>query len=101
MAFQKIIRVVTIRNTGRQPLPINVDPVDEVILLGTDLTPFDGSPFFDGEGTIRLHPGRSFDIEEYRVNLGQIQNYIDSRQAHVIFSDRLFSFDGTDESEEN
>lgn len=100
MAFQKLIKVVNIRNIGNQPLPINVEPVDEEILLGTDVTPFDGSPYYDGSGTIKLHPGQKIEIEEYRVNLGQLQNYIDRRLAHVLFLDRLFDFGGTDVSED-
>ena len=95
-AFEKIIRVVDIKNIGNQPLTVGVGPVDEELLLGTDLTPFDGSPFFDGEGIVKIMPGRRFIIEEYRVNLGQIENYIDSRQAQVLFLNKLFTFGGTD-----
>jgi len=96
MAFEKLIRVISIRNIGNQPLPINVDPPDEEFLLGTDITPFDGSAYYDGSGTIKLFPNKVFEIEEYRVNLGQIQNYADKRQAQVIFFDRLFSSDATE-----
>jgi hypothetical protein len=54
---------------------------------------YDGSDLFDGEGIVKIMPGRHFKIEEYRVNLGQVQNYIDRRQAQVLFLDRLFQFD--------
>jgi hypothetical protein len=95
--FEKIITILNIRNIGNQPLSVGVAPADEEFLLGTDLTPFDGSDYFDGEGLVKIMPGRHFEIEEYRVNLGQIQNYIDGRQATVLFLDRLFTFtDGTD-----
>jgi hypothetical protein len=91
--FQKIIKLLDIRNIGNTPLQLGVGPVDEEVLLGTDLTPFDGSDLFDGEGIVKIMPGRHFKIEEYRVNLGQVQNYIDRRQAQVLFLDRLFQFD--------
>lgn len=89
-AFEKIIQILDIKNIGRQPLTLGVAPVDEELLLGTDLTPFDGSPFFDGEGIVKIMPGKRFIIEQYRVNLGQVQNYIDNRQANVLFLDKLF-----------
>lgn len=89
--FDAIIIVLVITNIGNQPLQIGVGPVDEEFLLGTDVTPFDGSFFFDGEGTVKILPGRTFEIEEYRINGGQLQNYIDSRQARVLTLRRLFS----------
>lgn len=96
-AFQKIIDIVEIKNIGNQPLPLGVGPVDEEFLLGTDLTPFDGSLFFDGSGIVKIMPGKSLTIEQYRINLGQLQNYIDNRQAKALFLERLFEFnDGTE-----
>ena len=96
--FQKTIRVLDIQNIGNQPLQVGVGPVDEEFLLGTDVTPFDGSFYFDGEGLVKIMPGRRFTIEEYRVNLGQIQNYIDYGQAKVLFLERLLSFGDTEET---
>lgn len=86
-----IIDIVIITNIGNQPLQVGVGPANEEFLLGTDVTPFDGSKLFDGEGLIKIMPGRSFTIEEYRINLGQLQNYIDGRQAHVLYQKRLLS----------
>lgn len=97
-AFQKIIDIVEIKNTGNQPLPLGVGPVDEEFFLGTDLTPFDGSLFFDGSGIVKIMPGKLFTIEQYRVNLGQLQNYIDNKQAKALFLARLFEFNnGTED----
>ena len=83
------IDVIEITNAGRQPIQIGVAPVDEFFLFGTDITGFDGSFLFDGSGTVKIQPGRRFIIEEYRINLGQVQNYIDSGQARVHRSTRL------------
>lgn len=89
--LDKIIDIVDITNTGNQPIQVGVGPVDENFLIGTDVTPFDGSFFFDGSGQVKIFPGRNFIIEEYRVNLGQLQNYIDGGQARVLYQKRLLS----------
>lgn len=86
-----VIDVLDIRNVSNTPLQIGVGPPDEGFLLGTDITPFDGSFLYDGSGIVKLMPGKRLIIEEYRVNLGQIQNYIDSGMAQVLFQKRLFS----------
>ena len=89
------ITILIIRNIGNQPLPVSVGPVSEEDVYGTDVTdntPFDGDlGFFQGSGTAKIFPGKSFEIEEYRVNLGQIQNYIDLRQAQVFTLERSIS----------
>jgi hypothetical protein len=86
-----VIDIVEIVNVSNTPLQIGVGPVDEERLVGTNVTPFDGSFLFDGEGLIKLMPGRNFTIEEYRVNLGQLQNYVDKKLAQVRLSKRLLS----------
>jgi len=86
-----IIDVIDIHNISNTPLHLGVGPADEEFLLGTDVTPFDGSFFFDGEGQVKIMPGRHFVIEEYRINLGQIQNYVDKRLANVLRLRRLLS----------
>lgn len=86
-----LIDIVDIKNIGNTPLQIGVGPVDEKKLIGTDITPFDGSFFFDGSGLVKLFSGRSFTIEEYRINIGQLQNYVDKKLATVKFSKRLLS----------
>jgi hypothetical protein len=84
------IEVIEITNTGRQPIQVGVAPPDEFFLFEvTDLSDFDGSFLFDGSGTVKIQPGRRFTIEEYRINLGQIQNYIDIAQARVFRSTRI------------
>ena len=94
MAASTII-ILTIRNIGNQPLQIGIGPVSEEDVFGTDITdntPFDGDlGFFQGSGTAKILPGRTLDIEEYRVNSGQIQNYIDNRQAQVTSLERSIS----------
>jgi len=47
-----------------------------------------GSLLFDGSGIVKILPGRRFIIEESRVNLGQLQNYIDKRHVRALFLTR-------------
>lgn len=85
------INIVEVVNIGNTPLQIGVGPVDEEFLVGTDVTPFDGSFLFDGEGLVKLLSGQSFMIEQYRVNLGQLENYSTKGLARVNFYRRLLS----------
>ena len=91
----RTIIILSIKNIGNQPLQISVGAVDEEEIWGTDCTeytPFDGDlGFFQGAGLAKVMPGKIFEIEEYRVNLGQIQNYVDNRQAQVLYLERLIS----------
>ena len=88
MAKQTII-ILSITNIGNQPLQVSVGPISEDEVLGTDVTMFDGDlGFFEGSGIAKIMPGRTFEVEEYRVNLGQVQNYIDNRQAKVLYLER-------------
>lgn len=89
--LDKVINIVEIKNIGKTPLQVVVAPVDEKELLGTDVTPFDGSFFYDGEGLVKLLSGRTFIIEKYRVNLGQLDNYAKKGLAQVQFKERLLS----------
>ena len=91
----RTITILSIRNVGNQPLQVSVGPIDENEIFGTDCTeytPFDGDfGFFAGAGLAKILPNRVFEIEEYRVNLGQIQNYVDNGQAKVERLERLVS----------
>ena len=88
--FNIPVKIIEITNIGRQPIQIGVAPPDEFFLFGvTDLTGFDGSFLFDGSGIVKIQPGRRFTIEEYRINFGQVQNYIDNGQARVLRTTRI------------
>jgi len=86
------VRVLDIVNIGRSTISIDVAPVDDIIpeeLTGTgteiDMTGLTGgSNLFDGDGPVRILPGRRFKIEEYRVNAGQIENLVVNQQIQVL-----------------
>ncbi|MHA2065262.1 MAG: hypothetical protein ACXABY_12875 [Candidatus Thorarchaeota archaeon] len=86
-----VIDVVDIRNVGKSLVQIGVAPPDEEMLLGTDITPFDGSFLFDGSGIVKIYPGKRFVIEENRVNRGQIETLASSGQVQALFQRRLLS----------
>jgi len=88
---QTLIDIIDIVNIGNSMVQIGVAPPDLfdcTEATGVELTDFDGSLLFDGSGLVTLLPGKRFVIEESRVNLGQIQNYIDSRQITALFQKR-------------
>lgn len=87
---QTIIDVIDIINVSNSIVQVGVDPPDFncTDATGTEITGFDGSLLFDGSGLVRIMPGRRFVIEQYRVNLGQIQNYIDGKQITALFQKR-------------
>lgn len=87
------VRVLTLRNIARNQLPINVDPPLEeegTDVTGTDITS-GFATLFDGEGTIILQPGKTFVIEEDRLNLGQIENLVKLGQLRTELSVRSVS----------
>lgn len=88
-----IIDIVTIKNISSTPLQIGVGPVDEEFLFGTDLSAYDGSLFFDGSGLLKLLPNKTITIEEYRLNLGQIENYTSKNFARAWFLQRILEVD--------
>lgn len=86
-----IIAIIDIVNIGNSIVQIGVEPPDLLECTdatGTEITGFDGSLLFDGSGLVKILPGRRFVIEESRVNLGQIQNYINNRQITALFQKR-------------
>lgn len=86
-----VIDIVDIVNIGRSLIQIGVAPPDEELLLGTDVTVFDGSFLFDGSGIVKIYPGKRFIIEESRINRGQIEVLASDGQIRALFQRRLLS----------
>lgn len=57
-----IYEVVNIQNISRQLVPISVQEV-----VGSE------SPFFEPFGQIRLYPSMQFTVEEYRIDLAELE----------------------------
>lgn len=90
---ETLVDIIHIRNIGNNPVQIGVAPPDIDICInteatGTDITGFSGSLLFVGSGIVIIQPGRQFTIEESRINLGQIENYINNKQIRAIFLTR-------------
>tara|TARA_R100001244_G_scaffold25113_2_gene25357 strand:+ start:21533 stop:21844 length:312 start_codon:yes stop_codon:yes gene_type:complete len=87
---ETVIDVVDICNIGKSIVQLGVSEPDLEVELnteatGTDVTGFGGSLLFVGSGVVTISPGRRFIIEQSRINLGQLQNYIDNKQIRALF----------------
>lgn len=71
MAYQKIAKTITIRNTSNQPILIDIK------------TRKRDSIFYTDKGIIKILPGRFFEIEENRIDAGLIENYTQSGQIQT------------------
>lgn len=70
------IRILILRNIGPNQLPIAVGPPLSLGGTGTNPTDNDFAGLFPGEGTVILQPNKVLEVEEDRVNLGQIENLV-------------------------
>jgi hypothetical protein len=86
------VDIVDITNIGNSTVQIGVSEPEIVeVGTGTETTALDitgNSLLYDGSGTVTIYPGKRFVIEEYRINLGQLQNYIDRKQVRALFMTR-------------
>ncbi len=80
-----IVKIAHITNIRRQPVQIIVNDIE-----GTD-----GIILFDQSGIISLASRESIEVEQDRLNLGQIENLFKKQFLHVIFMDRDIDGDMT------